>query len=92
MWVRFWSGHTRNPVISKEDDFFWLGNRDLSDETLQSEARERVPQWIWDCDAMVYFGFDRLTKLPDDIKEHLVKNYEAERDHSIAILEILRSS
>lgn len=92
MWIRFWSGHSNNPLISNDDDFFWVGAREDSDETLYEEARERVPQWVWDVDARSYFGFERLEKLPDDIRMNLVKKYENMRDHAIATLEILSGS
>lgn len=90
MWIRFWSGHTKNPAISKEDQFIWY-RQDVSDEMLQDEARERMPQWVWDVDGPSYFGFDRLETLPDDIKQHLIDGFEAEVKYAQAMLDILRS-
>lgn len=90
MWIRFWSGHKDNPPIDKDfDEFVWF-DKEQSDEVLKDEARELMPQWVWDTDRNSYYGFERLEKLPDDVRMMLIKAYEGNVRHAQSMLDLLR--
>jgi hypothetical protein len=91
MWVRFWCGERNNPGIDLEfDQFEWM-RETLPDEVLHDEARERRPDWAkdYDSDRTIYYGFERLAKLPEDIRLNLVKHYKSQIVYSNAMLKIL---
>ena len=92
MWIRFWCGHTNHPLINVHDDEFVWYDRDLSDDALKEEARERVHQWVWDCDAMTYYGFDKLTNLSDEVKVFLIRKYSNQIRHAQSMIDLLKDS
>lgn len=89
-WIRFWSGTTKNNDPEKtpcHEEYVWY-EKIPSESELKEQAEECIPAWMSGMERVKY-GHEEVSVLPDDVRQKLVKDYTARKEHAERMLKVL---
>jgi hypothetical protein len=88
MWVRFWYKIrcSTSSSTKPESQYRWVSERE-TDESLEEWARELIPSWL--AHSIVDYGFERVTELPEDVRQKLLNEHQAQIKYHQEMVDIL---